>query len=63
MSVATANTEDAATIKAKDGARLLGMSEGKFYEALNRGEIAGAFKIGERWIIGRARFLRMLEGE
>ncbi len=62
MSEATAGADTEVTMRPKEGAKILRVSEGKFYEGLNRGQIPG-FKIGDRWIISRVAFMRWLERE
>jgi hypothetical protein len=43
--------------------RALGLSKNATYEAAKRGEITGVIRIGKRFLVLRAPFERMLQGE
>jgi excisionase family DNA binding protein len=40
----------------------LGLSKNATYEAAERGDIPGAFRIGKRWLVSREAFEKFLSG-
>lgn len=50
-------------ISVRQAAELLGVTESTAYRFLNRGELAGAVRVGNRWYVRRAVLLRWLDGE
>jgi hypothetical protein len=46
-----------------DAGRALGIGKNATYEAAERGDIAGAIRMGGRWLVLRDPFERMLRGE
>lgn len=56
----TTPTIERATLKVRECASLLGISETMCYEQLNQGHIP-ALRLGGKWIICKATILRMLE--
>ena len=46
-----------------DAGGQLGLSKNSTYEAAERGEVPGAFRIGKRWLVSRETFERFLSGK
>ena len=42
-------------------AQILGLSKNTTYGAAQKGEIPGCFRIGRKWLVGRAAFDRWIE--
>jgi excisionase family DNA binding protein len=47
----------------EDVATRLGIGRNQAYEAVARGQVPGAFRLGRRWLIPRVTFDRMLRGD
>ena len=46
-----------------DVGRRLGIGRNAVYDAANKGQIPGAFKIGGRWLVSKAALQRLLNGQ
>jgi excisionase family DNA binding protein len=63
LSSARAKRAAADVLSVEDVATRLGIGRNQAYEAVAAGKIAGAFRLGRRWLIPRVPFERMLSGD
>jgi excisionase family DNA binding protein len=59
---AVRSKQPAATMTVVEAAKRLGIGRNQAYQAVHAGKIP-ALRIGQRWLISRAAFDRMLSGE